>query len=240
MKLTFLGTRGGITSRSSSHYNHSILLIQYYKTKILIDCGQDWKNKIFQINPEAIFLTHAHPDHVGGLINGAPCDVYATKIIFDKIKNYKIFKKVIVSLNKAISIGKFFIEAFDVEHSINAPAIGYKISAGKNTIFYVPDLVYIVNEKEALSNVKVYIGDGAIVNRKILIKKRDSKLIGHAPILEQIKWCKKNNINYMIITHCGSEIVNGDEGKIKEKIKKLEKEYNIKIKIAYDNMKLKI
>jgi hypothetical protein len=44
-------------------------------------------------------------------------------------------------------------EAFPVDHSLRAPAVGYRITAGCAAIFYAPDLVSIVDEQEALSGL---------------------------------------------------------------------------------------
>ncbi|MGC2640216.1 MAG: MBL fold metallo-hydrolase, partial [Pseudolabrys sp.] len=44
----------------------------------MIDCGKDWRHRVWDVAPTAIVLTHAHPDHAWGLADGAPCPVYAT------------------------------------------------------------------------------------------------------------------------------------------------------------------
>src|SRR5205823_1044808 len=72
-------------------------------------------------------------------------------------------------------------EAFPVEHSILAPAVGYRVRAGRALIFYGPDLLFIHDRKAALREVQVYIGDGATLTRS-LVRKRGGTLIGHAPV----------------------------------------------------------
>src|SRR5512136_1527785 len=72
LRLTFLGTRGGIGIRSPRHHRHSSLLVQYAGTRIMIDCGLDWLHRVNMLLPTAIVLTHAHPDHASGLAQGAP------------------------------------------------------------------------------------------------------------------------------------------------------------------------
>lgn len=78
MKLTFLGTRGEIEARTRRHRMHSSLLLSYRRAKVMIDCGLDWLRKFERLHPDAIVLTHAHPDHAWGLKNGATCPVDAT------------------------------------------------------------------------------------------------------------------------------------------------------------------
>ena len=67
MKLTFLGTRGEAEARTRRHRMHSSLLLSYRRAKVMIDCGLDWLRKFERLHPDAIVLTHAHPDHARGL-----------------------------------------------------------------------------------------------------------------------------------------------------------------------------
>ena len=52
----------------------------------MIDCGQDWLGKFDRLQPDAIVLTHAHPDHAWGLKNGAPCPVHAPQKTWRTLK----------------------------------------------------------------------------------------------------------------------------------------------------------
>ena len=240
MKIEFIGTRGNITARTKKHFRHTTTLITKNRKKLLIDCGKDWSRKTKDIKPDAILITHAHPDHAEGLKKGSPCPVYATLGSWEIIKKYPIKDRRIIVVRKPQDIVGFRVEAFKVAHSLIAPAVGYRISDGNTTIFYVPDLVKIQHQSAALKNIKLYIGDGAIVTRKILIKKRGRTFIGHAPISEQVKWCKKARVPRTIFTHCGTEIVTGDPAVIDEKIKKIEQDYDVPVEIAYDGMVVRI
>ena len=130
-------------------------------------------------------------------------------------------------------------EAFSVEHSILAPAVGYRVSAGRASVFYVPDLVFIHDRAAALKNVQIYIGDGATVTHSF-IRRRDKALIGHSPVRTQLTWCEKEGVPRAIITHCGSEIVTGDEVKLSAKLRAMAAERGIDVRIAYDGMKLQL
>src|SRR3974390_3231288 len=90
MRLIFLGTRGGIKLRSRRHWRHSTLLIEQSATRVMIDCGEDWRGRIGMIAPAAIILTHAHPDHAAGLTKGAPCSVYAPAETIDLLRRYPV------------------------------------------------------------------------------------------------------------------------------------------------------
>lgn len=236
MRLTFLGTRGGINARSSLHFMHSVLLIQFRKTSLLIDWGTDWLNKRPPL-VDGILITHAHPDHVGGLVHGFPAPVYATDDTWQRIKHYPLDQHIIIP-NTPIVVGSITIEAFEVYHSLHAPTVGYRITAGKKSLFYVSDLLALKKPKKALWGVDLYIGDGAIITRKILVREKQGVPTGHSPISEQLLWCQKYGVPQAIFTHCGSEITKGDEETVDAKIEALAPD--IKTRIAFDGMHIKL
>ncbi|MGE0010299.1 MAG: MBL fold metallo-hydrolase [Candidatus Babeliales bacterium] len=236
MRITFRGTRGNIKVRSKAHYRHTVTEFAFRNTKILIDCGLDWLSHAKKLRADALFVSHAHPDHVGGLKRGVPFPVYATQESWDILANYKIDERILIKPQQPISIGSLIVEAFYVEHSFNAPAIGYRISAGKTIVFYVPDVAKIVHPQKALSGVDLYIGDGAIITRTLLLRESDGIMHGHAPILEQLAWCKKYKVPRAIFTHCGTEITLQDFGNMQEIIQKLGDEYGVETQLAYDGL----
>ena len=58
---------------------HTSLLVCWRRKRVMVDCGDDWLGKAARLRPDAIAITHAHPDHAGGLKYGAPCPVFATR-----------------------------------------------------------------------------------------------------------------------------------------------------------------
>lgn len=238
MKLKFLGTKGFIKIKSKKHINHTSLLITQNRKKVMIDCGISFLDKLKKIKPHYIVITHAHPDHAFGLKNGINVPVYATKKTWELLKDFPIDKKYkkIIKPNKKKIIENISFEAFEVQHSIKAPAVGYKITFNKKSFFYVPDVLWIENRKKAFKNISFYIGDGATISRNMVRKDKKTNLIyGHANISSELTWCQKENVKKMIITHLGTDIVK-DEKQAKEKIKKIAKKKGVDFKIAYDGM----
>lgn len=239
MKIIFLGTRGYIDVRTKKHYRHTATLICYKGKRVMIDCGLDWLDKLDQIKPDAIILTHAHPDHAWGLQHGAPCPVYATRASWrvKELKKFPIKEKIIIPIQTKTVICGITFEAFSEKHSLLCPGVGYRVAAGKVTIYYAGDLISINQRRAALKNVQLYIGDGATIVRP-MVRRKDAKIFGHTTIRAQLGWCKKEGITRVIITHCGTQIVADRSGKAEAKIMQLAKERDVKIAIAYDGMKI--
>jgi phosphoribosyl 1,2-cyclic phosphodiesterase len=237
MQLTFLGTRGEIDARTRRHRMHTSLLVSYRGAQVMIDCGLDWLGKLKRVNPGAIVLTHAHPDHAWGLKHGAPCPVYAAEKTWQELSHYPVKDRHVIKARTPTKISGITFEAFPVEHSILSPAVGYRVSAGRACIFYAPDLIFIHDRKAALKGVQVYIGDGATVTRSF-IRKRGKAMIGHSPVRTQLTWCEKEGVPRAIITHCGSEIVTGNEREIVAKLRAIAAERGVEVRIAYDGMKV--
>jgi phosphoribosyl 1,2-cyclic phosphodiesterase len=237
MKLRFLGTRGEIEQRTRRHCMHTSLMVSYRGGGVMIDCGLDWLGKFERLHPRAVVLTHAHPDHAWGLKRGAACPVHASQETWRELRYYPVKDRRLIKERTPTKICGITFEAFPVEHSILAPAVGYRVTAGRVCIFYVPDLIFIHDRAAALKDVQVYIGDGATVTRSF-IRRRGKALIGHSPVRTQLTWCEKEGVPKAIITHCGSEIVTCDERRLSAKLCAMAVERGIEVRLAYDGMKL--
>jgi hypothetical protein len=124
-----------------------------------------------------------------------------------------------------------------LEHSIRAPAVGYRITTGRAHVFYAPDIVSIHNPHEALTGIQIYIGDGASITRPIL-RKRGGIFIGHSSIRVQLEWCRNEGVRQAIFTHCGTQIVSGDEHTVNGKVTALGEQLGVAAQIAFDGQEL--
>jgi ribonuclease BN (tRNA processing enzyme) len=236
MRLTFIGTRGYIEAKNRRHRRHSALLIEHHRRRLMIDCGEDWAGRLTRIAPHAILVTHAHPDHAFGLKAGSPCPVYATAEAWKTMGDFPISDRRTLLPRKVQQIEELKIEAFQVIHSLRAPAVGYRVTAGHTVVFYVPDVIDIVDRVHALADVRVFIGDGATMTRS-LVRRRGAKLFGHTTISAQLGWCAHAGISRAIFTHCGSGIVAGDERKLGPKLRRMARRKGVKhAEIAHDGM----
>jgi hypothetical protein len=142
----------------------------------------------------------------------------------------------IIEHRETITLEGISVECFPVQHSKTCPAVGYRISAGVVTVFYVPDLVYIESREAALEGCDAYIGDGATIDRNFVRKQKDTEeLIGHTPVRTQLTWCRKFDVPKMFVTHCGSQIVKDHEAAVK-KVAEYAEEREVEFEIATDGM----
>lgn len=243
MKLIFAGTRGEIEEENEKHKYHSSLILEESNCSILIDIGVKHSEKLYsQINSfDAILITHAHPDHYLWTTikdNFITVPVYLT---FDTLNysnnkplNFRIFEAQV-----KFKIKHFEIAAFDVIHSLRCPAVCFKIKGLEKQVLYAPDILDTAQPKDVVfSNIDVLIADGSSFDIN-LVRNRDGKLFGHAMIKTIINWCKKYNVKQLIITHCGKQIVSGNEEELFKKILNIA-ENKLKVLIAFDGMELEI
>ncbi|MGA7546065.1 MAG: MBL fold metallo-hydrolase, partial [Methyloceanibacter sp.] len=230
---------GEIKLRSRRHRRQSALLVTQERARVMIDCGTDWLKALASVSPTAIVITHAHPDHAFGLAHGASCPVYATEETWVLIDRYPVCNRYIVQPREIFQIGGVSFEAFPVDHSLGAPAVGYRVTGDDAAFFYVPDLVAIRGRRAALQGVALYVGDGATIKRS-MIRRGDHALIGHSPIAAQLGWCEREGVGRAIFTHCGSEIVRGDARVVAARVRTLGAEHGVDARVAHDGLMLSL
>ena len=201
----------------------------------MIDCGNDWLGRVARIHPDAILPTHAHPDHAGGLKRGSPCPVFATAETWRIVKSYPIAEPRVILPHRKIAIGGLEFEAFPVEHSLRAPAVGYRVGVDGVRLIYLPDVAAITEPSYAFAGIDLYIGDGATITRPLL-RQGANGLIGHASITTQLKWCQQERVRRAIFTHCGSQIVAGDERRAASRVRELGQAHGVEAWIAHDGL----
>jgi ribonuclease BN (tRNA processing enzyme) len=211
IKLRFLGTKGEIEEETPVHRFHSSMLIEPGGTKLLIDYGLLRQHTLEETAPDAVLITHAHPDHYSWLKQDVPSDtpVYLTQVSLDYGK-FRPRNPHVVTPMKPLKVGPFKCMAYEVIHSIRCPAVGWKLTVDSRTLVYNSDLVDIVEKDKVLAGVDWYIGDGSAV-RANLVRRRDDTLFGHTRIITQVHWCEKSGIKNMIFTHLGRETLREEQ-----------------------------
>ena len=181
MKLTFLGTGTSCgvptigcqchTCTSPDPHDKRLrcsALVETEQTRLLIDCGPDFREQIMP-HPfrriDGILITHAHYDHMGGLDDVRPyCQFGEINVYADPIARKGMLQMLPycfaehrypgvpaiqlheIHPHKSITIGDFLITPFQVMHH-DLPILGYRIEAGQSTLVYITDMKTISSEE---------------------------------------------------------------------------------------------
>jgi phosphoribosyl 1,2-cyclic phosphodiesterase len=186
----------------------------------------------------AIVITHAHPDHVDGQKRGAPCPVYAPSAVWRTIGRWPIRQRYRLRSRVPTVVSGITFEVFPLDHSVIAPAAGYRVTAGTVTVFYGPDVLRIRHAAHALKGIRSYIGDGATIAPPIVRVERQKGIrVGHASMTTQLEWCAKAGVSRAIFTHSGRAIVAGPS-LIAARVSELGRAQGIDTLVAHDGLHL--
>ena len=141
-------------------------------------------------------------------------------------------------LARAVIIDGVRFKAYRVEHSIRAPAVGYRVSAKAGSFFYLPDVADLPDAATALRGIGMYIGDGATLQRS-MVRMKHGISIGHASIATQLEWCAKAHVPRAIFTHCGSAIVSSNARAMGAIVRNLGRAHGIEARLASDSDRLR-
>ncbi len=232
MKLTFLGTRAWIEASNRRHRRHSALLVAYHGRRLMVDCGADWRGRLDQVRPDAIVLTHAHPDHAWGLASGFDGPVLATADAWADIDDYPLQDRRTLAPRTPTELAGVTIEAFPVLHAVRAPTVALGLT-GDATVLYAPDVVDITDRAAALAGCDLYIGDGVSLTRSH-VRRTGGTLVGHTTVRAQLGWCAEAGVARALFTHCGTEIVAGDERSLGPELARLGRDRGVEATFARD------
>ncbi len=142
----------------------NLTLFEYNDEIIIVDCGMSFPDAdmpgIDYVLPDityvernkdrvkAVFVTHAHEDHIGGLpylLKSVNVPVYCTRLtaglIEGKLREHRILNKChieVIDAGSVTNVGVFSIEAIHVNHSI-PDAIAFAIHCEAGTIVHTGD-----------------------------------------------------------------------------------------------------
>ncbi len=229
MRVRILGTRGEVEPSAPRHSRHSGILID---GALMVDIGE---REFLAFGPQAVLITHLHPDHAYFVRAGAPrppagIPLYAP----EKYKDYGVRV-----LDEAATIAGYEVLPIPTHHSVKVRSQAYLISDGSAKILYTGDLVWINKEYHYLfEGLDLVITEGSFFRKGGMVRreKATGEIYGHTgtPNLVRLfkEYCRR-----IVLVHFGGWFYE-DTGRARKDIRALARANMIEIWAGYDNMEI--
>lgn len=160
----------------------------------------------------------------------------ATAATWRELADYPLGDRRTLAPRVPTTVEQLRIEAFAVEHAVRAPTVALRIDAGDRAVLYAPDVVDITDRHAALAGCELYIGDGTSLTRSH-VRRTGGALVGHTTVRAQLGWCAEAGVGRAMFTHCGREIVAGDDD-VDERLWRMGRERNVDASFADDGLEI--
>jgi ribonuclease BN (tRNA processing enzyme) len=242
VRIRFYGTKGYVEESSKAHAGHSAFVLEHDGFRLLCDFGQNRKGMLSKIRPDAIFVSHAHPDHGWGLWEGCEVPVHASAVTHELLRELPILERVILEPQAPVSIGPFRLTPFPVAHSVRCPCVAAKIKGAGLTLVYSGDIVAFEDPEAALTGVDLYVGDGSTLKGNLVRRHVSGALIGHTTVRAQFGWLSRFGVLRAIFSHFGKGPIEMGEEALKDALEELavEKPPGCAVTVARDGLELEI
>ncbi|HEV8232459.1 MAG TPA: MBL fold metallo-hydrolase, partial [Thermoanaerobaculia bacterium] len=194
MRLHFYGTKGYVEESSRAHSGHSAFTIESDGFRLLCDFGENRKGLLKKIRPDAIFVSHAHPDHSWGLEEGTSAPVYASAITHELTAKFPIAERVVLEPGRRVRVGPFRLTSCPVVHSVRCPCIAARLEVSGRILIYSGDIVAFDRPDEILRGAEIYVGDGSTLKGSLVRRHPSGTLIGHTTVRAQLGWLAKHSV----------------------------------------------
>lgn len=229
MQIKILGTRGEVDHSLPYHSHHSGVLIDH---TLLIDLGEP---EYLNLRPEAILITHLHPDHAYFVRDKKEKPPKGIPIFApERSENFDI--KI---LDKKKTIAGYTIHPIPTHHSLKVRSQAYRIAKNSRKILYTGDMIWINKKYHPLfEGLDLVITDGSYFRKGGMVRKdkKTGKIYGHAGIPDLVHLFKDYS-GHIVLMHFGSWFYR-DTGQARKQIKDLAKKNGLAITAGYDNMKI--
>jgi ribonuclease BN (tRNA processing enzyme) len=179
MRVKILGTRGEIGSTAPWHSRHSGVLVN---GRVMFDLGEE---EFLALKPEAVFITHLHPDHAYFVRGYGRRQVVAVSPPVYAPEPFERMPDIIV-VNGPTRTGGLSVTPIPTHHGKYIKSYAYVIEEGEGAarkrLLYTGDVIWINKEHwPALEGLDLVITEGSFI-RKGGVVRRDSRtgiLYGH-------------------------------------------------------------
>ncbi len=230
MKIQVLGTRGEIKASAPHHTKKSGVLID---DKILLDVGDE---SFLAYHPEAILITHLHPDHAFFVRNGHALEIDSKIFAPEHYQNMAIEVP-----THSFKIGDYAVQPIPTIHSIKVKSQGYLITHRNKKIFYTGDMIWIDKKyHRLLQGCDLVITEASHVKKGGLVRRKPEtgEIFGHTGMPDLMHFFKPYT-HTILFVHFGSWFFDDIE-QSRSAIQRLADEQEIQSIIGYDGLIINI
>ena len=203
VRIEFYGTKGFVEESSRAHRGHSAFALEEGRFRLLCDFGENRRGMLREIRPDAIFISHAHPDHGGGLAEGTDLPVYASAVTHRIQSGLPYRNRRVLSPGRAARVGPFRLTGFPVVHSVRCPCTAARIETKERTLVYSADIIAFPDPGEVLAAADIYVGDGSTLKGSLVRRHASGALIGHTTVQAQLGWLARARVPRAVFSHFG-------------------------------------
>ncbi len=227
VKIRVLGTRGEIKESAPRHSRHSGVLVD---GRLMFDLGE---REFLDEKPDAVFITHLHPDHAFFVIEHAilTVPVYAPEERGD-LPGVKPFPG-------SMAIGGYKIQAVPVHHSLKVQSLAYVLEKGRQRMLYTGDTVWINKEYHPLfEGLDLVVTEASFLRKGGMVRrdKATGTIFGHNGLPDLVALFSKFTRNILLV-HFGSWFYQ-DIRKSRQAIAAVGREHGVKIRVGYEGLVL--
>lgn len=183
MRIRILGTRGEIEQTAPYHSRHSGILID---DRLLVDCGE---REFLDLAPQAVLLTHLHPDHAYFVRAGAERPPAAIPIYApEPYKDHGLRV-----LDGPATIAGCAVRPVPAHHSLKVRSQAYVIARGRAKILYTGDVAWINKDCHPFfEGLDLVITEASYVRKGGLIirDKATGRIYGHTGVPDLVRLFK--------------------------------------------------
>jgi glyoxylase-like metal-dependent hydrolase (beta-lactamase superfamily II) len=229
MRIRILGTRGEIEETAPYHSRHSGLLIG---GALQVDLGEA---EFLARGPEAVLITHLHPDHAYFVRAGEPrppagIPIYAPETFRDY--GLKL-------LDRPARIAGYDVRPVPTHHSLKVRSQAYVVANGAVKVLYTGDLIWINKEfHPLLAGLDLVITEGSYFRRGGLVQRdrATGAIYGHAGTPDLVRLFK-DFCPRIVLVHFGAWFYK-DVARARDAVRRLGRANGVSLEAARDGQEI--
>jgi glyoxylase-like metal-dependent hydrolase (beta-lactamase superfamily II) len=226
LRIKVLGTRGEVEPSVPYHSKHSGVLVD---NRLLLDLGE---REYLNYRPEAVFITHLHPDHAFFITEPASIDVP----VYAPEESDKAGLRVIES---TVQVGPYRVTPIPTHHSKKVKSSAYLVESGQQKLLYTGDVIWINKEyHQLLDGLALVITEASFVRKGGMIRKDGDtgRIYGHTGVPNLIALFQPFT-RHILLVHFGNWFYR-DTKAARDKLQQMGKSEGVTVHVGYDGLEL--